>query len=369
MATGLAGRAADVGALAHYLETLAPGATLPRIDGASAHRGPITRHRLSSRRGRPERRTSQPARPRCGAGRRWVADVFGAAAPTELLIDLAVDLRAVGGERVGARTVGPLQAKLEPRRVDLTNPSLPDGSNPTLGNGPGLDVLRYLSPQVGAALTEATAAGQIVEPDVLVGDHGLPTAHSVSIRLLRNDSPDHTGWSVIVDVDAEVIRTPTPWRTPSPTSDRRRRSTSGGTRRRDRRTTHPRTRNHRRHLAADTPTGGFVLPVAGRRVRRHLHRTVLARPRPPNRRRGAAERRTGATRRKSQCGPRSSRSTAPLSRSSATWSIPSSRRSTSRRRRPTSSTSSSTRFSTPTASARSDRHRTTLAHHADPPAE
>ncbi|MGW0451487.1 amino acid adenylation domain-containing protein [Gordonia sputi] len=204
VATGLAGRAANVGALAHYLETLAPGATLPRIDSASST--PRADH--TTRTSRVDVDDPNVERPNqhglVAALAGAVADVFGAAAPTELLIDLAVDLRAVGGERVGARTVGPLQA-LEPRRVDLTNPSLPDGSNPTLGNGPGLDVLRYLSPQVGAALTEATAAGQIVEPDVLVGDHGLPTAHSVSIRLLRNDSPDHTGWSVIVDVDAEVI--------------------------------------------------------------------------------------------------------------------------------------------------------------------
>ena len=63
-----------------------------------------------------------------------IADVFGTDAPRELLIDLAVDLRPVG-----TRTVGPLQA-LEPVRIDLANPSLPSGPNPTLGNGPGLDL-------------------------------------------------------------------------------------------------------------------------------------------------------------------------------------------------------------------------------------
>ena len=209
VATGLAGRAADVGALAHYLETLAPGATLPRVDGAtSTPRVDHTTH--TSRVDVDDPNVERPTQHGLVAALAGaVADVFGAAAPKELLIDLAVDLRAVDlravdGTHVGARTVGPLQA-LEPLRVDLTNPSLPDGPNPILGSGPGLDVLRYLSPQVGAALAGATAAGQIVEPDVLVGDHGLPTAHPVSIRLLRNDSPDHTGWSVIVDVDAEVI--------------------------------------------------------------------------------------------------------------------------------------------------------------------
>ena len=202
LATGLAGRAADVGALAHYLEALAPGASLPRIDGASGASGASgTDH--STHRSRVDvddpnvEHPTQHALVAALAGA--IADVFGADAPRELLIDLAVDLRPVG-----TRTVGPLQA-LEPVRIDLANPSLPSGLNPTLGNRPGLDVLRYLSPQVGAALAGATAAGQIVEPDVLVGDHGLPTAHPVSIRLLRNDSPDHAGWSVIVDVDAEVI--------------------------------------------------------------------------------------------------------------------------------------------------------------------
>lgn len=196
LATGLAGRAADVSALAHYLEALAPGASLPRIDGASG--ADYSTH--SSRVDVDDPNVEHPTQHALVAALAGaIADVFGVDAPRELLIDLAVDLRPVG-----TRTVGPLQA-LEPIRIDLANPSLPSGLNPTLGNGPGLDVLRYLSPQVGAALAGATASGQIVEPDVLVGDHGLPTAHPVSIRLLRNDSPDHTGWSVIVDVDSEVI--------------------------------------------------------------------------------------------------------------------------------------------------------------------
>ena len=86
LATGLAGRAADVSALAHYLETLAPGASLPRIDGTS---GPsVADHSTHSSRVDVDdpnvEHPTQHALVAALAGA--IADVFGTDAPRELLI-------------------------------------------------------------------------------------------------------------------------------------------------------------------------------------------------------------------------------------------------------------------------------------------
>ncbi|MGV9481506.1 condensation domain-containing protein [Gordonia aichiensis] len=215
VATGLARRSADVSALPHYLEVLTPGATLPRIGGEDTQPGGVAESTSEGggsdvARPRAERPTirarihvddanvERPGRDTLvTALTAAVVDVFGLRAPRELAIDVVVDLREVDG----ARTVGPLQA-LEPVRLDLSNPSAPNGFH---DNGPGFDVLRFLSPQVGVALASAAAARQIVEPDVLVGHYGLPTAHPVSIRLSPGAPRGATGWEVIVDVDPEVI--------------------------------------------------------------------------------------------------------------------------------------------------------------------
>lgn len=195
LATALAAQAADVAGLPHYLETLAPGAALPRVGDESAS-SPYDRATVTSRIDVDDPSIPAPTRQALVlAVARATADVYGSDAPTHLLIDVALDLR----DAEGAGTVGPLQA-LEPLRVDLANPSVPDTRANT--TGPCLDVVRYLSPQVSAALTAAATAGQIVEPDVLVGDHGLPTAHPVTIRLSRNAS---RGWSVIAEADPRVV--------------------------------------------------------------------------------------------------------------------------------------------------------------------
>ncbi|WP_262365360.1 non-ribosomal peptide synthetase [Gordonia sp. OPL2] len=184
VAADLSATAADPSSLPRWLEILAPGAELP-VPTEDPGTGRIF-HRVDV--ATPPDHRPGPAAPAALAQVvvRALAEVFGARMPDELLVDVVVDLRPIGAER----TTGPLQA-LSPARLRTDDPVL------EAIPGPAFDVLRHLSPQIGAAITAATASGDIVEPSVLIGDLGLPTDHALTVTVVRSDN----GWAVDVGVD------------------------------------------------------------------------------------------------------------------------------------------------------------------------
>lgn len=184
VAADLSAAAADPSSLPRWLEILAPGATLPVPPEDPGTARIVRRVELTT----PADHRPGPATPTVLARVvvHALAAVFGDRMPDHLLIDLVQDLRPAGAER----TAGPLQA-LTPARLRVVDPV------PEPIPGPAFDVLRHLSPQIGAALTAATAAGDIVEPSVVVGDLGLPTGHALTAAVTRSESV----WSVDVGVD------------------------------------------------------------------------------------------------------------------------------------------------------------------------
>ena len=142
-----------------------------------------------------------------------VAEVFDDL--EEVLVDVVADLRPAGAER----TVGPLQA-LRPVRVRL-----PHGDNPITDNtitdpvdGPELDVLAHLAPQVASALAGAAASGTIVAPQLLIGDLGLPTDHPARVAIVDDNGHRASSCPSI----AREWRGPTISRRPSPTASSQR---------------------------------------------------------------------------------------------------------------------------------------------------
>ncbi|GAB20597.1 putative non-ribosomal peptide synthetase [Gordonia effusa NBRC 100432] len=190
IATRLTASAADPSALPQWLKIMAPGAGAARPESGIDNREMLTICRPVDITGtrRPPQADSAALLP---VVTQALAQVWEEATPDELLIDLAVDLRTADD----AQTTGPLQA-LNPVRV---NPLAPQHT--TLA-GPPLDALRYLSPQVAAALDAATASGEIVDADILIGEYGLPTAHALSVDIRRVEGH----WVVQATADPTRIR-------------------------------------------------------------------------------------------------------------------------------------------------------------------
>ncbi|MFW0794703.1 amino acid adenylation domain-containing protein [Gordonia sp. CPCC 205515] len=188
IAGDLTATAGNVSALATWLQILAPGAsleapaTLPDDTVVIDHVVPLA-----------DGSQPLPATPErlARAVTIAIAGVLGDRAPQALLLDVVGDLRPDGA----ARTAGPLQA-LRPARMNLSNLEY---ATPA---GPAFDVLRFLSPQVTAALTAATTAGEIVDPQILVGDYGLPTDHALSVAVRRDDTG---AWILRVTADPARI--------------------------------------------------------------------------------------------------------------------------------------------------------------------
>jgi amino acid adenylation domain-containing protein/non-ribosomal peptide synthase protein (TIGR01720 family) len=188
----LAAQAADPSALPQWLAVLAPGAQLPTcptgVDHPADTGGPVIVRRPVDVAVAPD--PAEIAGVVCTA----LAQHFGERLGSHLLVDVVTDLRPAGAERTG----GPFRG-LTPTRFARS-----DGAT-TAVPGPALDILRYLSPQVVASLMAARSAGDIVDPDVIVGDHGLPTSHAVSVAVCPagtdDDVPAAAGWEVRVVVD------------------------------------------------------------------------------------------------------------------------------------------------------------------------
>ncbi|WP_288437709.1 non-ribosomal peptide synthetase [uncultured Gordonia sp.] len=188
----LTAAATDTSALPRWMEILAPGAALPAPhDGATATEAvipePVCRRTIPAA-------TAPTTRQLLSAVAEAVRAVYGTRVGTHLLVDVVTDLRPAGAER----TTGPFQG-LTPMRIDLA-----DGST-TPVPGPALDLLRHLSPQVGAAFTAAGATGEIAEPTVLVGDYGLPTDHPVRVRVVAEGVESEGVRTLIVEVDPGLV--------------------------------------------------------------------------------------------------------------------------------------------------------------------
>ncbi|MFW0790737.1 amino acid adenylation domain-containing protein [Gordonia sp. CPCC 205333] len=190
IATRLIASAANPSELPQWLKIMAPGAGAPRPDSDIDIREILTASRPLDIAGtrRPPQADSAALLP---VVTQALARVWAEAAPDELLIDLAVDLRTPDA----AQTTGPLQA-LSPVRV---NPLV---SQHTPLAGPPLDALRYLSPQVAVALDAATESGEIVDADILIGEYGLPTGHRLSVDIRRVEGQ----WVVQASADPTRIR-------------------------------------------------------------------------------------------------------------------------------------------------------------------
>ncbi|AZG44374.1 non-ribosomal peptide synthetase [Gordonia insulae] len=189
----LTAAATDPSSLPRWLDALAPGADLPAPESPTPESctagGPIVqRLELDAPAGtRPDLASATAMAPVVIDA---LADVLGDRMPPSVLVDLVVDLRPAGADR----TAGPLQG-LSPARIDVTDPVA------VVPAGPPLDVLRFLSPQVGNALRGAAAAGTIVEPAILLGDHGLPTGHALTAAVIATVD----GWAVEVSADPSRI--------------------------------------------------------------------------------------------------------------------------------------------------------------------
>ncbi|MDL9935870.1 amino acid adenylation domain-containing protein [Gordonia sp. ABSL1-1] len=172
----LGAQAAQVAALDRWLALLAPATVLPtgaeQADGVVRRRRPVSRDVVDH----------AALAPIVAATVATALNLTG-----ELLIDVAIELR----DDDGIRTVGPLQG-LRPVRVDLVESQL---SAPV--PGPALDTLRELAPTVATALAAARARGDIADPDILVGDYGLPTAHALRVKVI----PGAYGSVVAIEID------------------------------------------------------------------------------------------------------------------------------------------------------------------------
>lgn len=211
----LTAAATDVSALPDWLQVLAPGAQLPCPRSHTDTTEPEPASDIVEVRRALTSTTSSPptATHLVPAVAIAVAEVFDDL--EEVLVDVVADLRPAGAER----TVGPLQA-LRPVRVRL-----PHGDNPITDNtitdpvdGPELDVLAHLAPQVASALAGAAASGTIVAPQLLIGDLGLPTDHPARVAIVDDNGHRASSCPSI----AREWRGPTISRRPSPTASSQR---------------------------------------------------------------------------------------------------------------------------------------------------
>ncbi len=185
--------ASDLSALAGWWEVLAPGATLPAPDHEHDAADPVTiRVPIDTRPATPPAITT--SRDLLAPVMAAIRTVLGDKVPDALAVDLVTDLRTTEA----TRTVGPFTA-LDCARI-VANGPIPTVIRPA---GPSLEVLRHLSPQVGAAMASALTAGDIVEPDVLIGDYGLPTHHALRAGIVGSErtGSEHSGWVAEVTVD------------------------------------------------------------------------------------------------------------------------------------------------------------------------
>ncbi|MEE4023058.1 amino acid adenylation domain-containing protein [Gordonia sp. PKS22-38] len=187
VAGALTAAAIDPSHLPTWLQILAPGGDLPSPEDPTDVEW-VTRRQAVADGGRV---------PAISAGSALgpvvlsaLVELFGPRMPAGLLVDRVIDLRPDGAER----TAGPWQA-LSPARLTVADPA------PEEIPGPPLDVLRYGSPQVGAALAGALATHAIAEPIVLLGDYGLPTDHALKVAVVAEDD----GWAVEAHVDPSRI--------------------------------------------------------------------------------------------------------------------------------------------------------------------